>query len=163
MFIYFLRDRDREWVGEGQRERETQNLKLQALSCQCRAQRRARTRNLSRSQMLSQLSHPGGPILSTLKIYNYICQLFLNKVKKKERMSKSKYVSFLKPLAAHICDYHFSQTSHMAGPSERERQLQGHMEKSWVQGRVNNMQLWATGAFTQAVGQVKELSLNVIL
>lgn len=53
-------------------------------------------------------------------------------------MNKLKYTSFLKPLVAHICNNHFSQTSHMAGPSERQRQLQGHMEKSWVQGGVNN-------------------------
>ena len=68
MFIYFWnRERDRAWTGEGQRERETQNRsRLQALRCQHRAQHGARTHgtwnhDLSRSQTLNRLSHPGAP------------------------------------------------------------------------------------------------------
>ena len=73
MFIIYFweRGKDRARAGEGQRERETQNLK-QAPGCQHRARRWARTHglqdhDLSRSQMLNQLSHPGAPYLHFLK------------------------------------------------------------------------------------------------
>ena len=72
MFVYSLREREREREHEHEegrgRERETQNLKLlQALSCQHRDWCGAQTHkpwdhDLSRSQMLNQLSHPGAPI-----------------------------------------------------------------------------------------------------
>ena len=55
--------------GGAERERETQNLsRLQVLSYQHRAQRGSQTHkprdhDLSQSQMLNQLSHPGPPPL----------------------------------------------------------------------------------------------------
>ena len=64
VYFYFW-DRERAWTREGQRERETQNPKQAPSSgCQHRAQRGARTHgvwdhDLSRSQMLNRLSHPG--------------------------------------------------------------------------------------------------------
>ena len=77
---------DRSWAGEGQKERETQNTnRLPALNCQHRARCRAWTHepwdyDLSRSQILNRLSHPGIPtnlILATdfvkqiRKLYKY--------------------------------------------------------------------------------------------
>ena len=66
--VYFEGERDREWAGEGQRERGRRRIwsRLQALSCWHRAWRGARTQepwdhDLSWSQMLNQLSHPGVP------------------------------------------------------------------------------------------------------
>ena len=68
LFLFFLififeSERKREWAGKGQREKETQNLK-QAPGCQHRAWHRAWTHDsqdhdLSQSQALNQLSHPG--------------------------------------------------------------------------------------------------------
>ena len=73
MFVYFWEtERDRQWAGEGQieRERETGRHRIQsrlhAVSCQHRAQCGAWTHrpwdhDLSWSQTLNQLSHPGTP------------------------------------------------------------------------------------------------------
>ena len=72
-FPLFLRERDRAWVGEGQRERERdRQTDRQTHSCQHRAPCRAQTHemwdhDLSQSWMLNQLSHPGAPILLSLK------------------------------------------------------------------------------------------------
>ena len=75
MFIFiFERERERQGMSErgSERKRKTQNLKrLQALSCQHQAQRGARTHmlwdhDLSRSWLLSWLSHPGAPVQGTL-------------------------------------------------------------------------------------------------
>ena len=63
----FLRERKTEYEQGGEKEKETQNLKqAPSLSCQPRAQRGARTsepwdHDLSWSQTLNQLSHPGVP------------------------------------------------------------------------------------------------------
>ena len=64
--LIFETERDRAWAGEGQRDRGRHRMwnRLQALSCQHRAQCRVWTpelwdHDLSRSQMLNWLSHPG--------------------------------------------------------------------------------------------------------
>ena len=74
----FERDRDRMRVGWG-RERGRHRIwsRLQALSCQYRAWRRAWPHelwdhDLSRSQTLNRLSHPGAPIFA--KILNCVGQ-----------------------------------------------------------------------------------------
>ena len=69
------KERDRARAGKGQRERERDRVqsRLQAPSCRHRARRGARThqlcdQDLSRSQTLHRLSHPGAP--SNLCILN---------------------------------------------------------------------------------------------
>ena len=64
MFIYFWERQRQNVSGLGQRQREAQ---LQAPSCQHRARRGARTHelvdhDLSGSQTLNRLSHPGAPL-----------------------------------------------------------------------------------------------------
>ena len=73
MFIYFW-ERDSMNRGEAERERRRHRIwsRLQALSCQHRAQHGARTcelqhHDLSQSQTLHWLSHPGAPISSSIK------------------------------------------------------------------------------------------------
>ena len=68
VFIYFW-ERERAWMGKGQRERGRHRVRSrpQAPSCQPRAQRGAwthkpRDHDVSRSQTLKRLSHPGAPI-----------------------------------------------------------------------------------------------------
>ena len=73
MYLFILRERVSMRVGKGQRERERQNPK-QALSCQHRARHGAQTheprdRDLSRSQTLNRLSHPGAPEVSFKKLF----------------------------------------------------------------------------------------------
>ena len=71
-FIYFW-DRERQSMNGGGSERGKHRIwnRLQALSCQHRARRRAQTHelrdhDLSRSQPLNRLSHPGAPALCFL-------------------------------------------------------------------------------------------------
>ena len=75
--VYFWEtERDRAQVGEGQRERHRTWSRLQALSCQHRTWQSARTceprdRDLSRSQSLNRLSHPGTPAIAIF-LFDYL-------------------------------------------------------------------------------------------
>ena len=85
MFIFFKRSRERESEHEsgrdGERRRHRIWSRLQALSCQHRARRGAQTHepqdhDLSWSQTLNWLSHPGCPVL-----YPFLmCTSFLSKM-----------------------------------------------------------------------------------
>ena len=89
-FIYFWkRERERERERERGRQRARHRIwsRLQALSCQQRARRRAQTHglwdhDLSQSQMLNLLSHPGAPSCFFLKCERYNSCLIIESVSK---------------------------------------------------------------------------------
>ena len=77
MFIYFWerdRETEHEWGRGRERGRHRIRSRLEALSCQHRAWHGARTHelwdhDLSRSQTLKQLSHPGAPVFNYFRFH----------------------------------------------------------------------------------------------